>query len=132
MKLVDLTFGIDAQAMSVAYLLSKRESEVIDIANTAPWYNGRERGVVFTFSRYNAGGRKVLNIAVFEHRNSDALCALKWFSGPDINPPNMTTHGEEAYHGGDKYNVAHQVKYGQIVEMVQWIVEQIESDWEED
>lgn len=93
--------------------------------NLAEWHNGRERGYVVMFR--NAKGDQ-LNIAFFEHRNSDQICALAWVQ-QTLNPPTIQT----AKFGNlyrDKYDVSHSVDFGQASQMAAWIYEQLCNHWE--
>lgn len=133
MKMADLTFGVNSQAWAVAVLLAQEEVEFendevklrYSIA-TSPWYNGRERGFCFQFGNWLG---PILNIAVFEHRNSDALCALRWETKSlDMNPPTIDRDGKLAYPTDSKYNdIAHQEAYREVGKMVEWIKEEFEK-----
>ena len=46
------------------------------IVSVARWENCREQGYVVSLRSEDRS--KQLNIAFFEHRNSDAICAIKW------------------------------------------------------
>jgi len=67
-----------------------------------------------------------LNIAFFEHRNSDELCAVKWgqclMNSPTINTAKF---GDKVY--TDKYDVSHSTSYGKAMEMVEWIANELEE-----
>jgi hypothetical protein len=92
--------------------------------NIAEWHNGRERGYVVMFTNPK---REQLNIAFFEHRNSDEICALAWVQST-INPPTI----ESAKFGDiykDKYDVSHSVGVGQAKDMADWIYEQLCVHW---
>lgn len=128
MNICDPTLSIGRQAWAVAAMLN--QSDGLDASDdfhceTSAWYNGRERGLVF---RCGTLFGPVLCIAVFEHRNSDTLCALRWEAKLwGINPPTIESDGDAAYHGGNKYNVAHEVGYGNAGKMAQWIAEQFQA-----
>lgn len=96
----------------------------VDIAG---WYNGRERGYVIMFKNND---REQLNIAFFEHRNSDDICALKWIQST-LNPPTIESakFGEDLYK--DKCDVSKSVGFGGAAEMADWIMEQLSSHWVE-
>jgi hypothetical protein len=78
---------------------------------------------------YGKNGPKQLNIAFFEHRNSDSICAVKWeeitMNSPTINTANFG----DVYK--DKYDVSHSVGYGKILEMAEWIEQQMTNFWVE-
>ena len=70
--------------------------------------NCREQGYIFSVSCFS----KRLNIAVFEHRNSDILC-LNVFDGVFINTPTW----EDVWKGKEsKWDYDYRFEYGQIVE----------------
>ncbi len=55
----------------------------IDVEIT-PWQNGREQGFVVSVSERHKN--EWANVAFFEHRNSDSLCAVDWRGGsPYLN-----------------------------------------------
>ena len=92
------------------------------------WENCREQGYV-VFMRSKASPNKQINIAFFEHRNSDNICAVKWEQNT-LNAPTIDT----AKFGNiykDKYDVSHEVGYGKAQEMAEWIYEQLATFWNE-
>lgn len=89
------------------------------------WHNCREQGYVISMHSQNYS--RQLNIAFFEHRNSDNICAIKW-EQKTWNPPTI----DNAEFGDiykDKYDVSHQVSYNQAYEMSEWIYEQLVEFW---
>jgi hypothetical protein len=92
----------------------------------ARWENCREQGYVVHMR--NESRRTQINIAWFEHRNSDAICAVRWCQ-ESIN----SLHIDNAVFTDvykDKHDVSHRVKCGDAKEMADWIFEQLESHWE--
>lgn len=85
----------------------------------ARWENCREQGYVLML---RAGGR-VLNIAFFEHRNSDSICAIKWEQW-GINSPTIETAKFEGVYK-DKWDVSFTVGYGEILKMSLWISDEL-------
>jgi hypothetical protein len=127
-KFADLSFGLNAQALAVAHLLAEREIKQGNyVLGTSTWYNGRERGILFSANPWQ--GKPVLHIAVFEHRNSDKLCALKWHQPLTINPPTIDDPQVAilAYPNDSSQDVAFEVPYGQIGEMAKWVYAQVEE-----
>ena len=134
-NLVDISFGVDNQAMAVLHMLD-RSPDFADYENgfydvhitTKPWYNGRESGFVISMKDHGFDG-KCIHIAVFEHRNSDNICALRWindsyyFNHP-LEDPNIF---EVAYGGKNKtkYDVAFSVQCGECGKMSDWVYEQL-------
>lgn len=92
------------------------------------WHNCREQGYVICMRGKGRHGQ--INIAFFEHRNSDEICALEWgqvtTSG---NPPTIDTadFGGKIYK--DKYDVSHRVQVGKAMEMADWINERLVAFW---
>jgi hypothetical protein len=93
------------------------------------WENCREQGYVIMLNCYAKGGSKQLNIAFFEHRNSDSICAVKWEQVTMNSPTIETAEFGDVYK--DKYDVSHSVGYGKILEMAEWIEEQMTNFWVE-
>ena len=93
--------------------------------NIAEWHNGRERGYVVMFR--NSSGQQ-LNIAFFEHRNSDEICALEWVQNT-INPPTIDTANFCGKVYKDKYDVSHSVQVGHAYEMSSWIYDRLCAHW---
>jgi hypothetical protein len=92
--------------------------------NLAEWHNGRERGYVVMFTNPK---REQLNIAFFEHRNSDRICALAWVQNT-LNPPTIeTAKFGDLYK--DKYDVSHSANVGEAMAMADWIYEQLCAHW---
>lgn len=90
------------------------------------WHNCREQGYVVHLRSRNRA--RQLNIAFFEHRNSDSICAVAW-EQITINPPtidNMETNGAVYT---DKFDVSHSVSVGCAEQMANWIYDQIEHFW---
>jgi hypothetical protein len=95
----------------------------------ARWENCREQGYVF-FLRSKDYQRQ-LNVAFFEHRNSDSICAVKWEQITGNASPNidMLVAQEDVY--TDKWDVSHTVSYNEHYQMAEWIVKQFNDFWEE-
>lgn len=92
----------------------------------ARWENCREQGYVVMLRAENG---KNLNIAWFEHRNSDSICALRWEQVAFPNSPNIDTadFGKACY--SDKWDVNKQVSCGHISEMSEWITGELQAFW---
>lgn len=99
----------------------KRYDAEIQVAR---WENCREQGYVVSLRNKK---REQLNIAFFEHRNSDIISAVKWRQ-ESIN----TLTIDNAKFGDiykDKWDVSHSVSYGEVEEMAEWIIEQLREHW---
>jgi hypothetical protein len=82
--MIDTTMNMNSQAYALMHFLSTQEPHTaryqdgkyqIDI-RCKPYINGRERGFVLEIRQ--GIGRDPVCLAFFEHRNSDALCCIKW------------------------------------------------------
>lgn len=99
----------------------KRYEAEIQVAR---WENCREQGYVVSLRNKK---REQLNIAFFEHRNTDSICAVKW-QQESMN----TLTINNAIFGDvykDKYDTSHCVGYGKAYEMAEWIIEQLREHW---
>lgn len=93
------------------------------------WHNCREQGYVV--SMRSRMSRRQINIAWYEHRNSDSICAVQWEQHTvHGNPPTL---GEmlDANVMKDKYDVSHSVNYGCSQQMAAWIFERLTAFWDE-
>ena len=92
------------------------------------WENCREQGYVVMLRNVNFDQ---LNIAFFEHRNSDSIHAIMWkqntINSPTIETANFQCDGKEVYK--DKFDTSHFVSYGQYVAMAEWIHSQLSDYW---
>ena len=117
-----LVDGADYQSRAVLCIL-QRIANLPEI-EVARWLNGREQGYVATL--LNLTGEQ-LNIAWFEHRNSDSLHAVKW-EQLTMNPPTIdTAEFGEVYK--DKFDTSHRVGVEKICEMAEWINDQFNEHW---
>lgn len=129
-------FGINAQALAVMAYLGNRDgiesswnkeaSNYMAEVRAAPFYNGRERGIVFYMT--NARGKQ-LNIVVYEHRNTDQICAIRWEKNTYINPPNLNDLGEDVFPTSHSYTESW--KYGEAHLAADWIYEEFNNYWDE-
>lgn len=126
--ITDPTFGINSQALAILHFLSNREPDFAEygdtgyhvLLNTKPWYNGRERGILISMDSIGET-EKILHIAVFEHRNSDNICCLKWETNASyLNYPDDNAI-DKAYKGQDKHYADASFKYGEIGECANYI-----------
>jgi hypothetical protein len=99
--------------------------------NVARWENGREQGYVISLLRYRKAppSSDQLNIAFFEHRNSDSIHAVKWLQHTFNSPTIDTAEFGEVYK--TKFDTSFQVGPGEYEKMANWIFEQFEEFWEE-
>lgn len=92
------------------------------------WHNCREQGHIAALRFFADGGLHQLNIAWFEHRNSDAVHAVKW-EQVSTNPITIdSAKFGEVY--ATKYETSYSVGYGNWVAMGDWIKEQFTAYWD--
>jgi len=136
MKLFNyLEDGANYQAQAVlAYLKSYGEIEkswnddLLEYAakpKIAKWENCREQGYVVYMRSKNF--LKQINIAWFEHRNSDNICAIEW-QQVSLNSLTIdTAKFGDVYK--DKWDVSKTVGYGECVKMADWIYNELIAFW---
>lgn len=75
-RLADPAMGRNRQIMVLLAALAVEDIEISDgdYIETKPYGNCREQGFVIVVH----ANSKVHNLAFFEHRNSDEICALRW------------------------------------------------------
>ena len=94
--------------------------------NVARWENCREQGYVLSLRSENC--RRQFNMAFFEHRNSDNICAIQW-EQLTMNSPTIDTaeFGEQCY--SNKWDVSHEFSYKEHYQMAECIQEQLTNFW---
>lgn len=86
--------------------------------------NCREQGYIFSI-RYGVEQR---NYAVYEHRNSDKLCVIR-FDGWTMNTPEAEMVWDNMK---DKWDVTISFDYGEIVKCGDWLVEDMRAFLDEE
>jgi len=132
--MLELNYGIGAQALAVqAYLEGNDGLEVSwsdehknFLANVqcAPWYNGRERGIVVYLRSMQAD--RQINFAVFEHRCSDQICVVM-FEAITWNPPTIRDVPAEQY--SEDYWVTKEFQWGHPADCADWIISRLTDFW---
>ena len=96
------------------------------------WVNGREHGYVVSMRSVGLG--RQINVAFFEHRNTDQIVALK-FELLTWNPPTYESVSAVKppviYKNDSKWDVDHTVPYGEAAEMADWVHQQLADFWVE-
>jgi hypothetical protein len=133
--MLNQNYGISAAALAVqAYIQAQdgvesswnSELKRYDAEpRVAPWYNGRERGIVIYMTNRDYSDQ--INIAVYEHRNSDNICAVVWHQLTYINPPCLATLPEDVFK--HQWDVAESWSYYKAVDAAGWVVEQLDNFW---
>lgn len=91
----------------------------------ARWENCREQGYVLCMRNNNYA--KQINIAWFEHRNSDSICAVKWEQTTTNSPTIESAVFGDVYK--KKYDVSHEEGYGRVEAMASWISNELKQWW---
>ena len=103
----------------------KERKEYLAEPTVARWENCREQGYVVSMRSQDM--RKQLNIAFFEHRNSDSICAVKW-EQVTINAPTIDTANFGNVYK-DKYDTSFDVGYGEVSKMADLIRKELTEFW---
>jgi hypothetical protein len=113
------------QIMTIEESWSAENRSYEATVQVARWENCREQGYIVSLRSKDFS--RQLNIAFFEHRNSDSICAVRWeqVSGNTITLE--TAVFGEVYK--DKWDVSHSVGYGEVDEMSTWIVGELTQFW---
>jgi hypothetical protein len=96
--------------------------------NVARWENCREQGYVISFCSKDYS--RQVNIAFFEHRNSDNICAVRW-EQRTTNSPTIDTAVFGAAVYKNKWDVSTSFSYNQMYELAEWIYKELETFWKE-
>ena len=100
----------------------KQYSAIIEVAR---WDNSREQGYVLSMVGQKGEGQ--LNIAFFEHRNSDAICAVRWEQRSFRTITIDNAEFGDVYK--DKFDVSYDVNYGKVTKMAEWIEKELTTFW---
>ena len=129
--MIDTRMNMNDQAYALMHFLSTQEPHTaryqdgkyqIDI-RCVPYINGRERGFVLEI-RQTFGDEPVC-LAFFEHRNSDALCCIRWQSAQYGHCYTASDIPESVY--PDKYSVTKSWGYMDLVGASKYVLEVIEE-----
>jgi len=91
----------------------------------ARWENCREQGYVVMLRNEK---RDQVNIAFFEHRNNDSITAVEWKQSTINSPTIETAQFGKTYK--DKFDVSHSTRYGEALEMAEWILRRLTAHWD--
>lgn len=94
--------------------------------NVARWENCREQGYVLTMRSKDY--KQQLNIAFFEHRNSDEICAVRWEQVTMNSPTIDTAEFLDVYM--DKFDTTYSVPYGGAVQMAKYLMLEFQTFWD--
>jgi len=135
--MLNKNYGIGAAALAVQSYIEARDGvegswnsdkgRYEAEPRVAPWYNGRERGIVIYMK--DKQYKEQINIAIYEHRNSDNICALMWVQNTVINPPCLATLPEMVLE--TKWDVDKTWSYRDAVDAADWVVEELNKFWKE-
>jgi hypothetical protein len=102
------------------------KSDYLALPQVAEWYNGRECGYIIHMRSRNFA--RQINIAFFEHRNSDSLCAIRW-EQTSMNPLTIETMDKDCCFYKNKYDVSKSVAYNEQYKLAKWIVDELCGFW---
>ncbi len=88
------------------------------------WENCREQGYVVWMR--SARHDRQINIAFYEHRNSDEIVALKWEQFT-MNAPNIDGLPDGVFKS--KYDTQHSESFGNAMQMADWVLEELTEFW---
>lgn len=135
--MLNKNYGIGAQALAVqAYLnmfdgveasWDKERKCYLAEPKVAPWYNGRERGIVVYM--VDQQWQRQINIAIYEHRNTDQICALMFEAKTYGNPPTLADVPPGVYE--TKGDFTECWRYNEAYDAAEWVYEQLENFWVE-
>lgn len=136
MKLFQNPDGANAQARAVLAYLSNHDGiepswdaerkDYLADPTVARWHNCREQGYVVML-RSRQGGHQV-NIAFYEHRNTDDICAVEWEQKTvHGNPPTLDTMPDGTMR--DKWDITNCVPAGHAEAMAKWIFDRLTTFW---
>ena len=91
----------------------------------ARWENCREQGYIVSLKDITL--HKQLNIAFFEHRNSDKICAVRW-DQLSLNSLTINTAKFKNIYK-NKWDISKSVSYNKAYEMADWIWLEFEKFW---
>lgn len=91
----------------------------------AVWYNGREQGYIV--SMMNARRNDQINIAFYEHRNSDQIVAVMW-NQLSMNPLTVNTMKSGVFESKNDYQFS--VEWNEAAVMAEWIFSRLVEFWE--
>lgn len=132
--------GAEPQAQAVLAYIRMRGSGIESSWNPAThrydaepfigrWYNGREDGYVISLRLPGVDTRQI-NIAFFEHRNSDRICALIFYAITKYRePPTIESIPLSHRWLNDKYAVDLSFGVGDAIGMANAICERLEQEW---
>jgi hypothetical protein len=105
---------------------SKENKRYEACPKVARWENCREQGYVVSLR--SADYQKQINIAFFEHRNSDEICAVV-FDGVFLNSPNFDNIPESHPYYHSKWDVNKSLGFGKAHEMADFIFNELTTFW---
>lgn len=114
------------QRMSIEESWNDERKEYDAEPKVARWENCREQGYIVSLRSKNRGQQ--LNIAFFEHRNSDSICAIKW-EQISMNSITIDTAQFNGQCYNSKWDVSKSVSYGQAKELADWIEAELTEFW---
>jgi hypothetical protein len=94
----------------------------------ARWENCREQGYVISMYDGEYLRKVQLNIAFYEHRNSDDIVAIVW-EQITMNSPNISTIDTKGAVFKDKWDLSASYRYDESYKMADWIHKTMTEFW---
>lgn len=129
--MIDTTMNMNYQAYALMHFLSTQEPHTaryrdgeyqIDI-RCVPYMNCRERGFVLEIRQMY--GDEPVCLAFFEHRNSDALCCIRWQSAQYRHCYSAEDIPESVY--SDKWSVTKSWGYMDLTGAYKYVLDVIQE-----
>ena len=108
--------GANWQAQAVLAYVRSHDSFGIEVTR---YENCREQGYIFFLRKYDKSGMHQINVAVYEHRNSDFICIVVNDKKTFHDPINLDIWESMK----DKYDVTKDFSCGEIVECGECIID---------
>lgn len=105
----------------------KEQGEYLAAPIAYRWHNCREQGYVICMR--SKGSLKQINIAFFEHRNSDSICAIEWEQVTVYGNPPTIDNAQFGEIYKDKYDTSKDFAYGEAAKMADWIIDRLSDFW---
>lgn len=116
------------QHMNIEESWSSERRTYLAQPKVARWENGREQGYVVSMTDSEFLKKTQINIAFYEHRNSDNIVAIVW-EQVTLNSPTIDTINTNGTVFKDKWDVTKSFDYDLAWSMASWIREQLTDFW---
>jgi hypothetical protein len=139
---IDVTLGLNGQALAVLHLLARTCEGIIPdwfLAGTRAFYNGRERGFSILITPIGAPAKKgkgrskrcpTLVVACVEHKTSDSIVVYHWLSNTAniLDPPMQDQVPTKTWDEAKFFNYG---RCDEVVNCIQQVIEEFVSGYPE-